>query len=351
MDIPTVAVDPAGLRVAADSARSGAADMAEQATLVSRTWAGLTQFYAAPEAETLAAALDPVVSSADLHRTRTVTVYRALTTFADEAESVIRQLDALRAEEAANPLAAAELEQRAAMLLGMLAEAEGTCAGVISAAAATSDDTPSRPSADLDWALLLGGDHLVGGGYLQTPLEYALLTHFVEGSGAEYVLSAVDLDALRADPAVRQAADAIRSGRPVNAAPVTLEGGTPGFRVPIDFKQPVPGRAGNAFDGSIGRGQVFFDRTGNVAGISDAYDFTNGGQSVDLVNAAAGLFGAKAFHVRGGIIEEISRPGDDTPVQPDAPTAVSRTADRLSGGNPGDYTGPQDDARAERTPR
>jgi hypothetical protein len=342
--IPLVAVDPAGLRAAADQLRTGGDALADQAGVLVRTWTGLGEVYLAPEAPALVRGLDPVGESAQLHRARLAAVSTALDVFSYQAESVIRQLDDLRAQAAgADPFAAADIEARAGVLMSQLEDAERTCAAAVTAETDRYDDTPAGPSSEASWLALLAGDKIpgLGAGYLDTDLEFAMLTHFSDGSGTEYVLSPADLAQLRDDPAVRQGGDAIRAGQLAAATPVTLEGGIPGYRVDVDFKQPVPGRPVNPFDGSIGRGHVFYDRQGNFAGISDAFDFTNGGNAVDLVNLDAALFGSAPFHDRGGVIEE--RPADpEIPVRPDALTAAWRLVRRnVLGEDPGDYDGPR----------
>ena len=341
--IPTVPVDPAGIQAAAGQLQTGAGAIAEQADTVVRTWTGLTPYYVAPEGPALFAALDPVARSAHLHRTRLASVRRTLDAFAAVAQETIRELDMLRAQAAtATPAAAALLEERALELIAQLHQEEQACAADIRAAIAMQDDAPSALSSSASWVALVAGDETpgLGSSYLDTDLEYAMLTHFTDGTGSQYVLSDADLAALRADPAVQAAGAAIRAGLPGAGTAVTLEGGLPGFRVDVDFKQSVPGRATNPFDGSIGRGRVFFDPAGNAVGISDAYDFTNPGNAVDLVNLDAGLLGSQPFGVRGGVIQELP-PDPQVPVPPDAGTAADRLYRRnVLGDDPGPYTGP-----------
>jgi hypothetical protein len=342
--IPVVAVDPAAVRAAAAQLMGGGPALAEQADIVVRTWAGLGPSYQAPEAHALLAALDPVHTATQPHGERLRSAGAALDAFSYEAQAVVGQLDDLRAAAAtADPLQAADLEARAGVLLAQLEEAERTCAAAIRAAVGQQEGPASELSSGLSFTALLLGDKVpgLGASYLDTPLEFAMLTHFTSGDGGEYVLSDADLAALHDDPAVRAAGDAIRSGRMDGATPVTLEGGAPGFAVGVDFKQAVPGRTSNPFDGSLGRARVFYDAAGNAVGVSDAFDFTNGGKAVDYVNLTAGLSGAKAFHTRGGIIEE--HPIDkEIPVQPDALTAAWRLFLRSEiGVDPGPYTGPE----------
>ena len=340
--VPTVPVDPAGIHAAADQLHRGGAALAEQADVLVQTWTGLGSYYHAPETPALTAALDPVLREARLHQTRLATVRAALNAFATEAQLIIRRLDALRAAAVgASPAAAAAIELQVTLLLAQLRQAELRCAIEIRSAVAEVDHVAGSLSSTVSWLALLAGDRTIGSGYLDTDLEYAALTHFTNGTGREYVLSAADLEALRGDPAVRRSGEAIRAGVPGVATPVTLEGGRPGFRVDIDFKQPDPGRAANPFDGSVGRGRVFFDAFGNPVGISDAYDFTNPGNAADLVNLDGGLLGSESFHLRGGVIE--AQPLDrQIPVQPDAGTAFDRLFRRnVLGQDPGPYTGPR----------
>lgn len=342
--IPVVAVDPAAVRAAAAQLMGGGPALAEQAGIVVRTWAGLGPFYLAPEAPTLLAALDPVRTATEPHGDRLRSAGAALDAFSYEAEAVVSQLEDLRIMAAtADPFQAADLEARAGVLLAQLEEAERTCAAAIRAAAQEPAGAPSELSSGLAWTTLLLGDKVpgLGASYLDTPLEFEMLTHFTSGAGGEYVLSGADLAALRDDPAVRAAGDAMRSGRMDGVTPVTLEGGAAGFAVGVDFKQEIAGRTSNPFDGSLGRARVFYDAAGNAVGVSDAFDFTNGGKAVDYVNLTAGFFGARAFHTRGGIIEQ--QPRDrEIPVQPDALTAAWRLFERSELGiDPGPYTGPE----------
>ena len=340
--IPTIPVDPAGIQAAAGRLHTGGAAMAEQADTVVRTWTGLSSYYVAPEGPALFAALDPVAQSAREHRIRLSSVRSILDAFAVVAEQTIRELDMLRAQAAtASPPAAALLEERALALIAQFHQEEQACAGDIRAAIAMHAGLPGALSSAASWLALEAGDKSLGLSLVDTELEHAMLTHFTNGTGSQYVLSDADLAALRADPAVQARSAAIRAGAPGAATAVTLEGGLPGFRADIDFRQPVPGRTVNPFDGSIGRGRVFFDPAGNVVGISDAYDFTNPGNAVDLVNLDAGVFGSRPFGVRGGVIQELP-PDPQVPVQPDAGTAAGRLYRRnVLGDNPGSYVGPR----------
>lgn len=298
--IPTVPVDPAGLQTAAAQLRTGGAAIAEQADTVVRTWSGLDPYYDAPEAPALLDSLDPVTATAHAEQAQLAAVGRTLDFLAEEARATITELNMLRAQAAtASPAAAALLEERALALIAQLHQVEQACATAIRATVGQAPvlARPAGVPSALSYLALLAGDHTpgLGSSYLDTQLESAMLTHFTDGSGSEYVLSRADLAMMKADPAVLAAGRAIRAGVPGTATPVTLEGGLPGFRADVDFKKPIPGRAINPFDGSIGRGRVFFDAGGNPVGISDAYDFTNPGNAVDLVNLDAGLFGSTAL--------------------------------------------------------
>lgn len=341
--IPTVAVDPAGIRDAADRLRDGGVALAEQADLVIHTWLGLGSFYVAPETRMLMASLDPVGRSARDHRERLAAVHTALDAFADEAEAVVRGLDNLRAraDRGGAPPLTAGLGYQADLLLRRLRDAEEVCAAAVRAALDVRDELPSAGDSGTAFLELVAGDRTpLGASYLDTPLEAAMLTHFVNGTGQDYVLSAADLDAARTDPAVVAAGAGLRAGRLDDATAVVLEGGQPGYRVDVDFKQPVDGRTVNPFDGSIGRARAFFDSSGNFVGMTDSFDFTNGGNAVDLVNLTAGTYGSEPFRNRGGIIEE--RPVDQNiPVRPDADAARDRLFRRnVLREDPGSYTGP-----------
>lgn len=349
--IPTVAVDPAAIRAAAGALPAAAAAMVAQADAVTRTWTGLGQVYLAEETPVLLRALDPVRDAAELHLTRVDSVAAALQEFADTAEYVVRQLEDLRTQAAtASPIVSGMIEEQAASLLAVLQEAERTCAAAIDAAAVQPASTVADDIGGVvrdgfrgdAWTALWLGDKIPGFGssYLDTDLESRMLTHFTDGSGDEFVFTPADLAALRDNPAVRRAGDAIRlggiAGLPIRG--VTLEGGRPGYRVAVDFKDPLAGGPGNPFDGSLGRAAVYYDLDGNFVGMSDRFDFSNGGNAVDAVNLVGGLADSRAYYDRAGVIEE--RP-DKTPlVQPDAGTAYDRLDRRSAGEDPGEYPVP-----------
>lgn len=345
--IPTVEVDPGAVRAAAGALPAAAAAVAAQADAVGRTWTGLGQVYLAEETPVLLRALDPVRDSAELHRTRVASVAAALEEFAGHAESVVRQLDDLRARAAAAaPSTAEQLAEQAAVLLTVLSDAEQACAADIDAAAMQ----PARTLAGdvggwvLDgfrgdaWTALWLGDKIpgVGASYLDTDLEDRMLRHFTDGTGAEFVFSPADLAALRDNPAVRRAGDAIRlggAGLPIRE--VILEGGRPGYRVAVDFKDPAAGGPGNPFDGSLGRAAVYYDLDGTFVGMSDRFDFSNAGPAVDAVNLVGGAADSRAYYDRAGVIEEL--PDKTQLVQPDVATALDRIDRRAGGEDPGEY--------------
>ncbi|CAA9218076.1 MAG: hypothetical protein AVDCRST_MAG41-362 [uncultured Corynebacteriales bacterium] len=350
--IPTVAVDPGAIRAAAAALAAAVAAVAAQADAVGRTWTGLGQVYLAEETPVLLRALDPVRDAAELHRARVDSVAGALEGLADRAEYVIRQLEDLRAQAAtAVPPVAGLLEEQAAGLLAVLREAERVCAAEIDAAAVQPASTVAGDLGGwvLDgfrgdaWTALWLGDKIprFGASYLDTDLESRMLEHFTDGSGDEFVLGPADVAALRDNPAVRRAGDAIRlggAGGLPSIRKVVLEGGAEGYRVAVDFKEPLAGGPGNPFDGSLGRAAVYFDLDGNFVGMSDRFDFSNGGDAVDAVNLVGGLADSRAYYDRAGVIEE--RP-DRTPlVQPDAGVAVDRIDRRTAGEDPGDYPVP-----------
>ncbi|MGL5931116.1 MAG: hypothetical protein ACRCY8_19450 [Dermatophilaceae bacterium] len=363
VDIPTIAVQPALLREAAAALAGGGTAAALEGEELPRTWVGLANFYQAPETPDLLTVLDPVRESTARHELRMTNVRRALDDFADEADAVIAQLDDARALVAGRPELEADVAGSVAAALARLAEAEAACAGAIRAeladgatgvAATVGDigdgigDFLHAKDAFVAWTLLLAGDATAGEGYLDSGFEKGLIWHFTEGTGEDYVLSAEELAPVSAAPAVHQVSAAIASGavrggssiplgdagRPAPVRAVTLEGGRPGYAVPVDFRQPVEGGAVNPFDGSLGRAEVFFDESGRAVGIRDTFDFSNGGRPVDAVNLVGGLYGSRAFEVRGGIIEE--RPAPDPITQPDAGVAVGRIWEReVGGGDPG----------------
>ncbi|MGL5819053.1 MAG: hypothetical protein ACRCYR_15925 [Phycicoccus sp.] len=363
MDIPTIAVQPALLRDAAAAMAAGSTAVALEGEELPRTWVGLANFYQAPETLTLLGVLDPVRESTARHEVRMANVRRALDEFADEADAVIAQLDDARARLAGRPDLEGDVGGSVTAALARLAEAEATCAGAIRAeladgvtgvAATVADvgdgvgDLLHAKDAFVAWGLLLAGDAAAGEGYLDTGFEKGLIWHFTEGTGEDYVLGAEELAPLGAAPDVRQVSAAIAGGtvrggssillgdanRPSPVRDVTLEGGRDGYAVPVDLRQPVEGGAVNPFDGSFGQAEVFFDETGRAVGIRDTFDFSNGGRPADAVNLVGGLYGARAFEVRGGIIEE--RPAPDPITQPDADVAVSRIWEReIDRGDPG----------------
>ncbi|MGL5850855.1 MAG: hypothetical protein ACRCZD_08765 [Phycicoccus sp.] len=363
VDIPTIAVQPALLRDAAAAMAGGGTEVAVQGEELPRTWVGLANFYQAPETPVLLGVLDPVRESTARHEVRMANVRRALDDFADEADAVIAQLDDARALVAGRPDLEADVAASVAAALARLTEAEAACAGAIRAeladgvtgAAETVTDIGDgigdllhAKDAFIAWTLLLAGDAAAGEGYLDTGFEKGLIWHFTAGTGEDYVLSAAELTPLGAAPAVRQLSAAIAGGtasggtsillegatEPTPVRAVTLEGGRPGYAVPVDLRQPVGEGAVNPFDGSFGRAEVFFEETGRAVGIRDTFDFSNGGRPVDAVNLVGGLYGSRAFEVRGGIIEE--RPAPDPITQPDADVAAGRIWEReVNRGDPG----------------
>ena len=150
---------------------------------------------------------------------------------------------------------------------------------------------------------------------LDTPLENALLHHWIEGSGQTYRLSVADMAGLANTPdalAVGKyiaangsaaAGDTVNLGRyQTTLKPVTLENGRPGYRADLDFN-PDRNAAGNPYNGSIGRGRVYFDQAGKAVGVLDSYDFSNDSIVVDGINSVGASVGAKNFELRGGVIE------------------------------------------------
>lgn len=334
--IPPVGLDPAALRAAAAAMTHSAAVAAAQADTVARTWLGLGPYYTAPEAPQLLAALDPVRLGAAAHQRRIAGARTALDAFLDIAEPIVRQLDELRVQAATAPPAdEPRIRQQAQDLLGALQAAEQACAGAIRSAL---DQDESAPTAN-PYAITVGteslrfGDQVAGDGLIDSGFEESLLRHFTAGTGSPYVLSPAELSALAADPAVRQAREAVRSGR--IGRDVLLEGGVRGREVEVDFKLPVPGRVGeNPYDGSLGKTKLYFDENGHFVGMADLYDFTNDSPAVDAVNLVGGVVGAQPYHVRAGIVAQ--RPPEEfLPVVPDAGEALDRLVSRDRGIPPG----------------
>jgi hypothetical protein len=351
ISIPTIAIDTAGLRAVASALPPDGLALTRQAEVVVRTWIGLAEVYEAPESPVLVSALDPVRASARLHQARVDAVAPILDRFAAEVEDVVRQLDALRARAgSATGAAAARIEEEVLDLLAQVVTAEQAAGADIRA---VTDEPPSKPgyAHAVDslggYVLLDQGDSWVGDDLLNTPLEAAVLDHFTRASGDDFVLSAADVAAADGDPIIRQIEEAIRFGGagdgakvatgdgavPSTLAAVTLEGGRPGYAADVDFKQPATGRGENAFDGSLGRATAYFDTDGSFVGLSDLYDFSNRGPSVDLANLGGGLAEAQPFVVRGGTIEE--RPEISGRVVPDAGEAAGRLFDRVQRQDPG----------------
>ena len=330
--IPDVAVDPAALHAAAAAMTRAAAAVSAQADTVVRTWTGLGGYYAAAETPALLAALGPVRAGAEEHQRRIGGVGTALDDFVQVVAPIRRQLDELRAQAAtAPPEDEARIQQQAHDLLAALQAAEQTCAGAIRAALEQPDAPPGAGLAatvggGLGALALRAGDRFLGSNLLQSPFEQALVGHFTGGTGDTFVLSADQLAALAADPAVRRAGEGVRLGEAGRR--VTLEGGLDGYAVEIDFKKDVPGRVGgNPFDGSLGKVTTFFDAGGRFVGTSDVYDFTNNSLAVDQTNLVGGLVGARPFHLRGGIVEQ--QPAEAVlPKEPDAGEALGRLGSR-----------------------
>jgi hypothetical protein len=172
-------------------------------------------------------------------------------------------------------------------------------------------------------AAILEGDQAVGTGHIDTPLEHKLLKKWLYGDGSPYVMTDAELNAVKTDPAVQEVSQRIASGQ-VRTAPVRQPDGTTrkegtlklsdGSTVRVSEVTLADGSRGyaanvsfltrhNELDGSIGKGHVTFDASGQPVGIVDTYDFSNRGASVDATNLAGASVGARNYLVTGGLVE------------------------------------------------
>lgn len=186
-------------------------------------------------------------------------------------------------------------------------------------------DVPLAPMRGFGYCALKAGDSLIGRGLVDTPLEDRMLTHWLGGSGATLELTGGDWKAVQSSPAVK----GIDPKTAPNARDVTLEDGRQGRAVPVDFNSGT--QAGvNSLDGSLGRATLYYDSDGTLVGVRDQYDFSNANGAVDMTNLVGSLGNARAYEVRGGVIEKNASAFKDDPY-PHQLDSGARTAIYLAG--------------------
>ncbi|GAB3463634.1 hypothetical protein GCM10027570_50910 [Streptomonospora sediminis] len=97
-EIPIPSVKPEDLRTAAGDIKGDGTDVSQAGQDIKSAWGGLNEVYAAPEAETLFSAIDPVAEKGDDFSGAVSTVGDALAAFADEAERIKGRLQGLKAD-------------------------------------------------------------------------------------------------------------------------------------------------------------------------------------------------------------------------------------------------------------
>jgi hypothetical protein len=95
-DIPYPESDVWSLNYAAETLRSGGAEMASITEGMETTWQGLQEHYKAPEAETLYTAVEPVATSGAGLESDLAIVATALENLAEAAAEARRELNSLR---------------------------------------------------------------------------------------------------------------------------------------------------------------------------------------------------------------------------------------------------------------